>query len=454
MKNKIKENIKTVSFLDCHNGTIAEIIGDKEKSRSTMFLVYKVLTGEITLEEKIEFNGITYYPPKDDLIYSGTILLPTYAEDYDNVGLLVTQIQDFIHRYLDISSNYEKLATYYILLTWVYDCFETIPYLRAIGDYGTGKSRFQKVIGNLCYKPMFAGGATTPSPIFRIIDLYRGTLLIDEADFRFSDAQSEIVKILNCGYSTGTPVLRTEGEKERMPVAYNVFCPKVLATRERFIDKALESRCLTEIMQGNPRSDIPIHLPKEFYSEAQVLRNVLLMFRFKHYGQIELKPELAIPQVESRINQILLPILSLIEDEDVLEDIIDFAKKYANEIKLGRGEELHSEVLKTMILMVKDNQLLRNKSIAEKMNEGRDLAHGEYKISPAKIGRINSTYFDFKTRQVNGVTEIIWDNQKAQKLCDRFGIDFQPVDHVDDVDLFTEAIKSYKPEDMQTGIDF
>lgn len=59
MKNKTKENIKTVSLLDCHNGTIAEIIGDKEKSRS-MFLVHKVLTGEITLEEKIEFNGIGF----------------------------------------------------------------------------------------------------------------------------------------------------------------------------------------------------------------------------------------------------------------------------------------------------------------------------------------------------------------------------------------------------------
>lgn len=433
MKNK-KNKPKTISFIDCHDGRLVEIVGDKDNKGSTMFVVYKVIEETVEVVDQVEVDGERYIPPFDDLIGTGTILLPTYPESYGTLKELMMVIDRFIYRYLDVSNAYRKLSSYYILLSWIYDCFETIPYLRALGDYGTGKSRFQKVIGSLCYKPMFAGGATTPSPIFRIIDLYRGTLIIDEADFRFSDAQSEIVKILNCGYSTGVPVLRTEGEKERMPVAYNVFCPKVLATRERFTDKALESRCLTEVMQGNPRSDIPIHLPKNFNEEALQIRNMLLMFRFKHYGQVEIKPDLAIAGVEARVNQILLPLFSIIEDDEVLEEMRTFAKQYGQQIKDSRGEEVQAEVLKALVEMVKEGEILGNKSIAEKVNQDRNVDNGEYKISPAKIGRLNSTFYNFQTKKVNGVTQIIWDSEKASRLCQRYGVDYQLVDDVDVVD--------------------
>lgn len=431
MKNK-KTKPKIASFINCHDGRLAELVGDTSTG-SIMFATYEVIEEKIDFEESLSIEGNIYVPPNEDLIKSGTILLPSYPETYGSLKELMDVIDRFIYRYLDVSDSYRKLASYYILLSWVYDCFETIPYLRAIGDYGTGKSRFQKVIGSLCYKPMFAGGATTPSPIFRIIDLYHGTLIIDEADFRFSDAQSEIVKILNCGYSSGVPVLRTEGEKERMPVAYNVFCPKILATRERFTDKALESRCLTEIMQGNPRPDIPVHLPKNFNKEALQIRNMLLLFRFKHYGQIEIKPERAIVGVEARVNQILLPLLSIIEDKEVLEEMRIFAKHYGQQIKDARGDEIQAEVLKVMVDMVKEHKYLGNKNIAEEVNKDRNLDNGEYKISPTKIGRLNSTFYNFLTKKVNGTTQIIWDNEKAAQLCQRYGVEFSLVDDVDDL---------------------
>lgn len=444
MKMKKENKPQSISFLDCRDGRIVELIGDKDNPGSSLFVIYHVLEELIEVDDQVKVNGITYIPPKDDLIRTGTVLLPTYPEEYGSIQELIKNIDDFIYKYLDISDSYRKLATYYILLSWIYDCFETIPYLRAIGDYGTGKSRFQKVIGNLCYKPMFAGGATTPSPIFRIIDLYRGTLIVDEADFRFSDAQSEIVKFFNCGYTTGVPVLRTEGDKNRMPVAYNVFCPKILATRERFTDKALESRCLTEVMQGNPRSDIPIHLPKEFYEKSLLIRNMLLMFRLKHFGQIGVKPDLAIPGIEPRVNQVLLPILSIIEDPKVLNELKDFAKKYGQQIKNDRGEEIQAEVLKVLVEMVKNNQILSNKNISEEVNKTRDFNNGEYKISPTKIGRLNSTFYNFQTRKIHGVTEIIWDNSRAIQLCQRYSIDYPPkVDDVDEVDQSKEDISDF-----------
>ena len=71
----------------------------------------------------------------------------------------------------------------YVLLTWVYNRFSSIPYLRVIGDYGSGKTRLLQVL-NICYKSIIASGNASEAPIFRLIDRYGGTLIIDEAEFK------------------------------------------------------------------------------------------------------------------------------------------------------------------------------------------------------------------------------------------------------------------------------
>lgn len=434
---------KYSGFIECDDGNIVELVGDKDVK---MFLVANVLSEKWRLEEQFEYRGQLYFPPKDDLVQKGTVLLPTAPEEYGDLQGLIWTIEEFIYKYLDVSDGFRKIASYYVLLTWVFDSFEVLPYLRTLGDYGSGKTRFQKVIGSLCYRPMFAGGATTPSPIFRIIDIYRGTLILDEADFRFSDSDAEIIKIFNCGYCKGIPVLRTEGgdRTERMPVSYDVYGPKIIGTRKKFDDPALESRCLTEVMQGNSRKDIPIHLPKSFDSEALKIRNMLLFFRIRHYGQISVDPDLVISGVESRMNQIILPILSIVKDEDARKEIVDFISRYAGQLKSERSDELPACVLKIMLTMVSEGVTLGPKEIARRLNEGRDKEQGEYLISPTKVGKINSSNLNFKTRQVRGVTEILWDGELARKLCFRYGIE-EPetlnnadqqnsVDHVEDVE--------------------
>jgi len=68
--------------------------------------------------------------------------------------------------------------------------------------------------------------------------------------------------------------------------------PKNLATRKPYTDKATESRCITEVMKGTTREDIPVNLDDDFFIEAEGLRNKLLMWRFKNYYKIDLKRRL------------------------------------------------------------------------------------------------------------------------------------------------------------------
>ena len=64
-----------------------------------------------------------------------------------------------------------------------------------------------------------------PAVIYRAIDMKRYTLIIDEGDFRQSDEQAEITKILNNGNARGFPVLRSEvnSKGEYNPTAFRVF---------------------------------------------------------------------------------------------------------------------------------------------------------------------------------------------------------------------------------------
>ncbi len=116
-----------------------------------------------------------------------------------------------------------------------------------------------------------------------MLDTFGGTLVLDEADLRFSDATAELTKILNNGNVAGMPVLRTMTNRHRElnPHAFTVFGPKLIGMREHFSDRALESRFLTEETGQRPlRADISIHLPGALHQEALALRNRLLAWRF------------------------------------------------------------------------------------------------------------------------------------------------------------------------------
>jgi hypothetical protein len=91
-----------------------------------------------------------------------------------------------------------------MLLCTIVSCSVGIPGSLEL-RYGSGKTRALLVLGSLCYKSFFASGASTVSPIFHTLDAFRGTLIFDEADFRFSDERAEVVKILNNGNVSGLP---------------------------------------------------------------------------------------------------------------------------------------------------------------------------------------------------------------------------------------------------------
>src|SRR5499433_396499 len=351
--NKISDGIKqqmplpTVSAV-FDDGSILEMLY-RPREKQTAFAFWK--DGEWTIESIVSVNPLQRlvpYSPNNNLIKNEVVLLPSQPEEYGSEESLLGEIQSFIHRYVDVSPLFQEIASYYVLFSWVHDGFNELPYLRVRGDPGSGKTRFLLTIGSLCYKPIFASGASTVSPIFRILDSFHGTLIVDEGDFRFSDEKAEVVKILNNGNVKGFPVLRSEsdGKREFNPRAYHVFGPKLVATRGFFDDKALESRFLTEEMgQYRLRDDVPINLPSTWKEEALSIRNKLLLFRFRNLNKRKPAENLVDRSIEPRLNQIFVPLLCIIEDPEAKRDLQELAKRYNREMIADRGMDMEAQIL-------------------------------------------------------------------------------------------------------------
>ncbi len=367
------------------------------------------------------------YSAQNNLIKNRVVLLPSGPEEYATTGQLVAEIQAFIHRYVDVSPLYERIASYYVLLAWVFDAFQELPYLRLIGDPGCGKTRFLLTVGSICYKPIFASGASSVSPLFRILDAFRGTLIIDEGDFRQSDEQSEITKILNNGSSRGFPVLRSEvnSKGEYNPTAFRVFGPKLIATRGYFKDWALESRCLTEQLgQSQLREDIPINLPAAHQDEALSLRNKLLMFRIRNLKKCSASPELVDREIEPRLNQVFVPLLSIVEDDDTRAELRELARRYNRELIADRGTGMEAQILEIIRdLRKSDDPTLSIKAITSWF-EDRFGEEYDRKVTAKWIGWVVRRKLHLKTQKRNGVF-VVGDSEKGklERLMQRYGVD-------------------------------
>jgi hypothetical protein len=412
------------------DGSLVEMLYRPGENR-TLFCVFK--DGEIRYERNILIDGrrLAPYSPRNNLLTNEVVLFPSEPVEYGSEQELVEEIRAFIHRYVDVSPLFEQIASYYVLFTWVYDAFNELPYLRLRGDTGTGKTRFLLTVGSLSYKPIFASGASTVSPLFRILDAVRGTLIIDEGDFRFSDEKAEIVKILNNGNARGFPVLRSESVngREFSPRAYTVFGPKLVSTRSFFQDRALEGRCLTEETGGRTlREDIPINLTVSYKQEALDVRNKLLLFRLRNFGKRQIDPALVDRSIEPRLAQIFVPLLSVIEDANARNALREVAREYHRDLVADRGMDVEAQMLEIIHELQRDpySPGLAVKEITERFI-ARHSEEFDRKITPRWVGFIIRQKLGLKTeRRETGYVIASGEAPKLPRLYAKYGLAANP----------------------------
>src|SRR5262249_55484689 len=106
---KEKQRVPTASAI-IDDDSIVEMIFRPDLHR-TFFAIYSV--GRWTVQDKIDHgSGRTSVPfsPNNNLIKNEVVLLPSEPRIYGSEASLVADVQQFIHRYVDLSASFERVA--------------------------------------------------------------------------------------------------------------------------------------------------------------------------------------------------------------------------------------------------------------------------------------------------------------------------------------------------------
>lgn len=449
-------------FIDDH---LFEMVYDPthEKGPRTAYAV-RMPDGKITIMPVLETENYRFTPfsPMDSLIEANVIRLPSKLENYESDMALQQRIQAFIHKYVDLPHHIELLASYYVMMTWLYDVFYVLPYLRARGNSDSGKSRFTEVIGELCMRAIFVTGSTTPSPVFRTMEKWHGlTLIMDEADLPHSETAADWVQMFNTGYKRGFSILRTAMKDGDATVeAFNSFGPKVLNMRGRFVDDATESRCMTwdaSVGRGI-RPDIPRYIvDREGYlGEARSIRNQLLMFRLRKWKEVKIDyNHEGMKDMPGRLTEITVSLMSITDEEEFKKSIMGFVEAMNQDAIMQRSSTIPAKVLegilrayytpdKTVMEFTREEMRLEmSLGISHITRQTNDVINHENRearagdepedgknsvklLSPVSIGRVISNDLNLKTRKgtvgTKGMT-LVWEQERIGALIVRYGME-------------------------------
>jgi hypothetical protein len=110
-----------------------------------------------------------------------------------------------------------------------------------------------RIVERLVARPLPTANATVAA-IFRIIELARPTLLIDEAD-TFLKENDELRGILNTGHRRGGQVLRTVGE-DHEPRQFSTWAPAAIAMIGRLPDTLNDRSVVINLRRRKPTEKV------------------------------------------------------------------------------------------------------------------------------------------------------------------------------------------------------
>lgn len=133
-----------------------------------------------------------------------------WPEPVDGAALLDELAATFL-RYVVMPCAASLACALWTIFTHVYTCFWHSPRLRVRSPaQECGKTRVLEILEMLVARPLRSDNAT-PAVIFRLVDKYAPSLLLDEADL-FARDNDELRGMINSGHVRGGKVTRCVGE--------------------------------------------------------------------------------------------------------------------------------------------------------------------------------------------------------------------------------------------------
>ncbi|MDO4427134.1 MAG: DUF3631 domain-containing protein [Moraxella sp.] len=166
---------------------------------------------------------------------------------------IYTALYGLIDRHIFINEPLKVAFVLWVLFTYLTDIAEFAPIAWITApERACGKTTLLDLFERVVYRP-YAMLDPTKAVIFRVMDKFKPTLLIDEIDTGLKD-KADILGIINGGYSKGKPTGRINSDKGNSLEAFNGFGAKVLCGIGN-LQGTTASRCIRFEMKRKGKSD-------------------------------------------------------------------------------------------------------------------------------------------------------------------------------------------------------
>lgn len=164
---------------------------------------------------------------------------------------ILDQIESICSTYVFLPKGASTAIALWVVHTYAYEAAEHFPVLSVVSpEKRCGKTTLLRVLKGLVRQAVMASHFSV-SVIYRLIDAFRPTLLIDETDTYFEGAR-ELIGILNAGHLRGGQVALSEKVGNTWaPIVLAVWGPKAIA-KIGFLPPTLLDRSITIHLHRRP----------------------------------------------------------------------------------------------------------------------------------------------------------------------------------------------------------
>lgn len=341
---------------------------------------------------------------------------------------LISGITSLIHKHIILSKEQGLAVTLWILLTWVIGYVDVLALLIINApERACGKTHLLDVINRLA-RCSLSVASISSGALYRLIEAYEPTLLIDEADM-FMNKNADQAGLINAGQTrTSARAVRCVGDKHE-PNVFSLWAPKALAgiALERHLPESTLSRGIVIHMRRKRSEEKVERIRSTSECEFQELKRKCLRFSNDYGTKIaSMYPDLpnALDDRQQDNWEPLLAIASL-ASSDVLEQAMHAA------VVLSSKED-HLSIRVELLIHIRDVfegrnvDKLQTSELIEALCEDEEAPWGAYHhgkpITARQLGqmlkefRIHSRTLKFNRNSLKGYQRVDFEDAFARYI--------------------------------------
>ncbi len=168
---------------------------------------------------------------------------------------LLTEIAACIRRFIVCEPETATAAALWAAMSHFIDVVQVAPLaVITAPEKRCGKSQLLFLLGRLVNRPLTASNIS-PAALFRAIDAWQPTLLVDEAD-AFMKENEELRGLINCGHTRDSAyIVRVVGENFT-PTKFNVWGAKAISGIGHLADTLMDRAVILELRRKLPHESV------------------------------------------------------------------------------------------------------------------------------------------------------------------------------------------------------